>query len=105
MSESQARVLIVDDEKDICDILFRLLKREGFMPLVAHDGAAALEMIRMGLPDVVLLDVKMPGIDGMEVLKRSKKSQRGFADHYDDRMGRNRRSRSSSKRGSTGLSS
>ncbi len=73
MTRRGARILIVDDEKDICDILFRLLEAEGFLPLVAHDGETALEMIRLGMPDVVLSDVRMPGIDGMELLRRAKK--------------------------------
>ena len=65
-----ARILIVDDEKDICEILFRLLKRNGFTPLVAHDGEGALEMIRLGMPDAVVSDLMMPGMDGMELLRR-----------------------------------
>jgi two-component system nitrogen regulation response regulator GlnG len=73
MIHSGARILIVDDEKDFCDILLHLLKREGFSPLVAHDGETALEMTRAGMPDALLLDVKMPGIDGLEVLRRAKK--------------------------------
>src|SRR4030042_5195899 len=72
---SACRVLIVDDEEEFCQVLFVRLKTEGFEPMVAHGGETALEMIRQGLPDVVLLDVKMPGIDGVEVLKRSKESQ------------------------------
>ena len=62
----------MDDEKDICDLLFRLLKKNGYVPLVAHDGEAALEMIRMGMPDLVVSDIRMPGMDGMELLRRSK---------------------------------
>ena len=73
MTHQKARILIVDDEEDICDILFRLLQAEGFMPLVAHDGETALEMIRLGMPDAVLSDVRMPGINGMELLRRAKK--------------------------------
>ncbi|MFH0826090.1 MAG: sigma-54 dependent transcriptional regulator [Pseudomonadota bacterium] len=72
MPQSGARILVVDDEKDICDILFRLLERQGYKPMVAHNGETALEMIRLGMPDAVLLDVNMPGMDGMEVLRRSK---------------------------------
>lgn len=67
-----ARILIVDDEKDICEILFRLLKKNGFTPLVAHDGEGALEMIRLGMPDAVVSDLMMPGMDGMELLRRAK---------------------------------
>ncbi len=73
MGPTGARVLIVDDEKDFCDILFRVVKKAGFTALVAHDGEMALEMVRLGLPDIVLLDVRMPGMDGIEVLKRVKK--------------------------------
>ncbi len=72
MSTSQARILIVDDEKDFCEILFHVVRREGFAPLIAHNGEMALEMVRVGMPDALLLDVKMPGMDGMEVLRRSK---------------------------------
>lgn len=68
-----ARILIVDDEQDICEILFRVLEREGFRPMVAHSGETALEMINLGMPDLVILDVKMPGLDGMEVLKLAKR--------------------------------
>ena len=73
MEKQEARILIVDDEKDLCDILFRMLKRNGFRPIVANDGQKALEMIQLGMPEIVLLDVMMPGMDGMEVLRRAKK--------------------------------
>ncbi len=72
MGQTLGRVLVVDDEEDFCQILFVLLKTEGFEPMVAHNGESALDMIRRGLPDAVLLDIRMPGIDGMEVLRRSK---------------------------------
>ena len=72
MTPGAAKILIVDDEKDFCDILFRVLKREGFTSLVAHDAEMALDMVRLGLPDVVLLDVRMPGMDGMEALRKAK---------------------------------
>src|SRR5512139_4209967 len=72
MSDRRSRVLIVDDEKDICDIVFRMLEAEGFAPIVAHDGETALEMIRRGMPDLVVSDVRMPKMDGMELLRRAK---------------------------------
>lgn len=72
MMREAARILIVDDERDFCDILFHLLKQEGFSPTVAYSGESAIEMMRLGMPDVVLLDFKMEGVDGMEVLKMSK---------------------------------
>ena len=73
MTEDACRVLIVDDEKDFCEILFRILTREGLVPIVAHDGQGALEMISSGIVDAVLLDVRTPGMDGLEVLRRARK--------------------------------
>ncbi len=69
----RTRILIVDDEKDIRDLLFRLLEKEGYMPVVAHSGETALEMIRLGMPDLVISDLRMPGMDGMELLRQTKK--------------------------------
>jgi two-component system nitrogen regulation response regulator GlnG len=64
------RILIVDDEKDICLLLARLMKSEGFEALVAYDGDTALKMVRLEEPDVLLADISMPGLNGLEVLKR-----------------------------------
>jgi DNA-binding NtrC family response regulator len=66
------RVLIVDDEERIREFLSRLLSRAGYEPLVAAEGETALALIRRESPDVVLLDVRMPGLDGLEVLRRAK---------------------------------
>ena len=72
INKENGRILIVDDEKDICTLLSRLVKKEGLNALVAHDGKAALKLIVSERPDVLLADFKMPGMDGMELLKRSK---------------------------------
>ena len=72
MRPPAGRILIVDDEEGICDNLARLLRREGFEPLLAADGETALALITREAPDVVLLDIKMPGLDGMEVLRRAR---------------------------------
>ncbi len=61
------RVLIADDEPNIVISLEFLMKREGHAVSVARDGPAALEAIRSGKPDLVLLDVMMPGLSGFEV--------------------------------------
>jgi DNA-binding NtrC family response regulator len=66
------RVLIVDDDRDICLMLSRLMKGEGLASEIAHDGQTALKLVRSQRPDALLLDLKMPGMDGMEVLRRVK---------------------------------
>jgi len=60
-------VLIADDEPNIVVSLEFLMKREGWSVRVARDGVAALELIRSERPDLVLLDVMMPGKNGFEV--------------------------------------
>lgn len=72
MRELTPRILIADDEKDICDILKRLVQQEGYKAFTAHDGESALKMVRSELPDVLLTDFQMPGIDGMELLNKVK---------------------------------
>ena len=104
MTSSRDRILIVDDEKDICDILFRLLKKEGYTPLVAHDGETALEMIRLGMPEAVVSDVMMPGMGGMGLLERNQEVRPDFARAHDDRLWRNRRSCRGHQRRSVRLS-
>ncbi len=62
-------LLIVDDEESNRDMLSRRLLRQGFEVLVAEDGPQALAAIARELPDIVLLDIRMPGMSGMEVLR------------------------------------
>ncbi len=64
------RVLVVDDEQTILESVTDILEDEGFTVLKAPDGEAALKIMEDELPDLVLLDVWMPGMDGLEVLKR-----------------------------------
>jgi DNA-binding NtrC family response regulator len=72
MDVKRARVLIVDDDRDISQMLSALMQKRGFASLVAHDGETALQMVPVEKPDILLVDFKMPGINGMEVLKRVK---------------------------------
>src|SRR5260370_26268070 len=65
----QRRVLIVDDEASIRDVLSQYLARAGFLPLEAADGAAALRAIERVPPDLIVLDLMLPGIDGIEVCR------------------------------------
>jgi DNA-binding NtrC family response regulator len=74
MDPSTTRVLIVDDDRDISSLLSALMNKEGLSSMMAHDGETALRMVPVERPDMLLVDVKMPGIDGMEVLKRVKET-------------------------------
>ena len=73
------RLLIVDDISDNRDILMRRFDRRGFDVVEAESGLAAIELIEKGSFDVVLLDVMMPGIDGIETLKRIRSRQSASA--------------------------
>jgi DNA-binding NtrC family response regulator len=72
MDPSATRVLIVDDDRDISALLSVLMNKEGLTSMMAHDGETALRMVPVARPDMLLVDVKMPGIDGLTVLKRVK---------------------------------
>lgn len=64
------KILIVDDEKNIVDILKFNLKKEGFLTVEAYDGEQGLEMALKDEPDLILLDVMLPKIDGFTVCRR-----------------------------------
>ncbi len=64
------RILIVDDESTIRDVLRRYLEREGFEVIDAADGQAAMAAVESGLPDLAVLDLMLPGMDGMTLADR-----------------------------------
>lgn len=66
----EARLLVADDERTILDLLCASLRHAGFEVLAANDGREALSLARSGRPDVLILDVMMPGNDGFEVVSR-----------------------------------
>jgi two-component system response regulator HydG len=72
LSEGAPRVLIVDDESGILDSLRILLKTEGFRPFTAHGGRQGIEKIDELRPDIVLTDVRMPDITGVQVLSHAR---------------------------------
>lgn len=67
-------VLIVDDERNIVDILAFNLAKEGYRTIEAYDGPEGLRLAQTADPDIVLLDVMLPGMDGFEVLRRLRES-------------------------------
>lgn len=67
MEKNNYQVLIVDDEVHMCNILYRILEKEGYKVQTAPDGKAALRLVEKLDPDLILLDLMMPGIDGREV--------------------------------------
>lgn len=67
------KIVVVDDEKPIADIIEFNLRKEGFDVSVAYDGNEALELILEEVPDLVLLDIMLPGMDGMEICREVRK--------------------------------
>ncbi len=68
------KLLLVDDEEEFVKTLAERLKMRDLKPDTVHDGKQALSYVEETEPDVILLDLKMPGMDGMEVLKRVRKA-------------------------------
>jgi two-component system, OmpR family, response regulator CpxR len=73
-----SKILLVDDEREFVQTLSERLLMRDLGSAVAYDGESALEVAREDEPDVMILDLKMPGIDGIEVLRRVKASQPGI---------------------------
>ena len=69
------KVLIVDDEVDAVEFVKEIAEDEGYTAIFAHDGPKGLEKMRQEKPDLVILDVQMPGMDGFEVFAEMKKDE------------------------------
>lgn len=67
-----AKILVVDDEPDILFVIGKMLEREGHFVLKAESGERALEVLKDDRPDLILLDVMMPGLDGWETCREIK---------------------------------
>lgn len=65
-----SHIMAVDDDKEVLRILKRTLELEGYDVAVAPDGGSALELLEEWQPDLVILDIKMPGLDGFQTLER-----------------------------------
>ncbi len=73
-SDADPRVLVVDDDPALADVVARYLRREGFEVEYAADGATGLRIALDTLPDLVVLDLMMPGMDGFEVCRRLRRA-------------------------------
>ncbi|ASW42080.1 response regulator transcription factor [Clostridium isatidis] len=74
MDNKLGKVLIVDDDKNICEIIDIYMLNAGYDTRKCHSGKEALELFETIKPDLVLLDIMLPGIDGVEVLKAIRKN-------------------------------
>lgn len=69
-------ILVVDDEVEICDLLQSFLTQEGYQVFTATNGVEAISLGKQNELDLALLDIKMPGMDGIEVFRKLKKVRR-----------------------------
>ena len=68
------KILVVDDDLNICELLKLYLENEGYTAYVANDGKAAVDMFNEKSPDLVLLDIMLPKMDGWQVCREIRKS-------------------------------
>lgn len=69
-----AKILVVDDDEMTCHFLSHILAQQGFLLETASDGEQALELLKEKPFDIILLDIEMPGLNGLETLKRIRKN-------------------------------
>jgi len=74
--DPRGSILVVDDEPTITDVVSRYLERAGYSTRIAGDGAHALRLAGESRPDLVVLDLMMPGMDGLEVMRRLREHER-----------------------------
>lgn len=70
---SQGKIMVVDDDRNICELLRLYLEKEGFTPILANDGEIAVERFEEQKPDLILLDIMMPKLDGWQVCREIRK--------------------------------
>lgn len=73
VDEERKKILVVDDERDIRELVSMRLRGNGYEVMLARGGIDALEILKEDIPDLVLLDIVMPDMDGIEVCRRMKK--------------------------------
>jgi len=73
---ARPRILIIEDERGLTDVLTYNLQREGYEVIVAHDGQEGLRKAQMQLPDLIILDLMLPTMDGLEVCRELRAGER-----------------------------
>ncbi|MEK7376396.1 MAG: response regulator [Candidatus Margulisiibacteriota bacterium] len=73
------KILIIDDEKDVVEILKAILEHEGYETIEANDGREGIVRTKVELPDLVITDINMPGMDGFKVTAEIRKMPQTFA--------------------------
>ncbi len=75
-SMAGTRILVIEDERDLCELLDFNLKREGYETIIAHDGQEGLRKAQTLLPDMILLDLMLPGLSGFDVCRELRSGER-----------------------------
>src|SRR5689334_20818476 len=73
---SNQTILVIDDHKELAELVQRSLAQQGFDVIVAHDGPSGLNIAREHKPDLVILDLTMPGMDGLDVCRQLRQDPR-----------------------------
>jgi len=76
MTTPNKTILVVDDEIKVCDVLRAYLEKNGYKVIIALDGKTALELVNSRNPDLILLDLNLPSVDGLEVCKIVRRNSR-----------------------------
>lgn len=76
---SRKKILVVDDEKDIVELVRFNLERDGFKVVPVYNGEDALRLVKVQLPDLIVLDLMLPGMDGLEACRILKRDSSTFS--------------------------
>jgi len=74
--KEKKNILLVEDDAFVCDIYQTKLEQEGYKLILANNGLEAMKKLEEGIPDLILLDIVMPYMDGLEVLKKLKAEEK-----------------------------
>ena len=87
VNKRRDRILVVEDDADARDLMEHVLTQAGYKVDVAEDGFVALDKLARLVPDLMLTDMRMPGMHGVDLIHRAKQIQRGCSCGADDRSG------------------